>query len=209
MSENEELEVTGAPVDNTNQAETKKSFTQEDVDKIVRERLQREQNRWKTKFGDVDVDRYRQLIEKDENERLEQQKQRGEFEKILQETVGKKEKTISELQNRITQLQVDGGLLNAANSKRAINAQQVSALLRNQVRLGETGDPEVLDNNGNVRYTEAGTAMTIDQLVDEFLKTNPHFVSAGPAGSGTVCPMYRKKETANGYSKESIPSDLT
>lgn len=186
MSENDDIEVTGAPVDDTNQAETRKSFTQDDVDKIVRERLQREQSRWQKKFGDIDVDRYRQLIEKDESERLEQQKQRGEFEKILQETVGKKDKQLQELQNRLTQLTVDGNLLNAANAKRAINAQQVSALLRNQVRLGDSGEAEVLDSNGNVRYTDAGTAMTIDQLVDDFLRANPHFVSAGPSGSGVT-----------------------
>jgi len=188
MSEQENFEATGEPlVDNIeNQAgTTDKLFTQDDIDKIVRERLQREQKRWEKKYGDVDVDRYRELMSKEENERIEQQKQRGEFEKVLQETVAKKDQQYQELQRQLTEIRVDGNLLNAASSRRAINAQQVSQLLRNQVRLGDTGEAEVIDSNGNVRYTDKGTAMTVDQLVDDFLKANPHFVGAGPSGSGS------------------------
>jgi len=189
MSEQENLEATGEPLvdePTENQAETTdKMFTQDDIDKIVRERLQREQKRWEKKYGDVDVDRYRELMSKEENERIEQQKQRGEFEEILKSTVAKKDSTINDLQRQLTEIKVDGSLLSAASSRRAINAQQVSALLRNQVRLGDTGDAEIVDNNGNIRYTDDGTAMTVDQLVDSFLKENPHFVSAGPSGSGS------------------------
>ena len=164
---------------------TDKTFTQEEVDRIVRERLVREQKRFEKKYDGIDVDRYRQLLEKDEAERLEQQKQRGEFEEILKTTVAKKDAQYRELQNQLTQIKVDGNLLSAASARRAINAQQVSALLRNQVRLGETGEAEVIDNNGNVKYTDAGVPMTVDELVDSFLKENPHFVSAGPSGSGS------------------------
>lgn len=187
MSEQENFEATGEPeVDTQNQAETTdKFFTQDDIDKIVRERLQREQKRWEKKYGDVDVDRYRQLMEKDESERIEQQKQRGEFEEILKTTVSKKDSAIQDLQRQLTEIRVDGSLLTAASSRRAINAQQVSELLRNQVRLGDTGEAEVVDSNGNVRYTDDGTTMTVDQLVEDFLKSNPHFVSAGPNGSGS------------------------
>jgi len=192
MSEQEQdYGATGEPIDapdvsEPTQAETTdKTFTQDDVDKIVRERLDRERKRFEKKYGDVDIDRYRELTQREEDERIEQQKQRGEFEEILKNTVAKKDTAISELQRQLTEIKVDGSLLNAASSRRAINAQQVSALLRNQVRLGETGDAEIVDNNGNVRYTDAGTAMTVDDLVDSFLKENPHFVSAGPNGSGS------------------------
>lgn len=188
MSEQEDMMATGEPLDNNSEDQaqtTDKMFNQDDIDKIVRERLQREQKRWEKKYGDVDVDRYRQLTEKEENERLEQQKQRGEFEEILKSTVAKKDAQYKELQSQLTQIKVDGNLLSAASGRRAINAQQVASLLKGQVRLGDTGEAEVLDNNGNVRYTDAGTAMSVDDLVDNFLKENPHFVSAGPAGSGS------------------------
>lgn len=188
MSDQEDIMETGEPLDNNPQDQaqtTDKMFNQDDIDKIVRERLQREQKRWEKKYGDVDIDRYRQLTEKEESDRLEQQKKRGEFESILKDTVAKKDAQYKELQTQLTQIKVDGNLLSAASGRRAINAQQVASLLKGQVRLGETGEAEVLDNNGNVRYTEAGTAMSVDDLVDNFLKENPHFVSAGPAGSGS------------------------
>jgi len=191
MSEQEiETGATGEPIETSvsepTQAETTdKTFSQDDVDKIVRERLDRERKRLDKKYGDVDIDRYRQLTEKEEADRLEQQKQRGEFESILKETVAKKDSQYQELQRQLTEIKVDGSLLSAASGNRAINAQQVSALLRNQVRLGETGEAEVTDNNGNVRYTDDGMPMTVNDLVGSFLKENPHFVSSGPAGSGT------------------------
>lgn len=176
-----------APASESTQAETTdKTFTQDDVDKIVRERLDRERKRFEKKYGDVDVDRYRELTQREEDERLEQQKQRGEFEKILQETVAKHKNEYSALQQQLTEIKVDGSLLNAASSNRAINAQQVSALLRNQVRLGDTGEAEVIDNNGNVRYTDDGMPMSVDNLVESFLRDNPHFVSAGPSGTGSA-----------------------
>lgn len=176
-----------APASEPTQAETTdKTFTQDDVDKIVRERLDRERKRFEKKYGDVDVDRYRELTQREEDERLEQQKQRGEFEKILQETVAKHKNEYSALQQQLTEIKVDGSLLNAASSNRAINAQQVSALLRNQVRLGDTGEAEVIDNNGNVRYTDDGMPMSVDNLVESFLRDNPHFVSAGPSGTGST-----------------------
>lgn len=191
MSEQEQdFGTTGEPnetnVSEPTQVETMdKAFSQDDVDKIVRERLQREQKRWEKKYGDVDVDRYRQLTEKEEADRLEAQKQRGEFESILKETVAKKDNQYQELQRQLTEIKVDGSLLSAASSNKAINAQQVSALLRNQVRLGESGEAEVVDSNGSVRYTDDGTPMSVSNLVDTFLAENPHFVSAGPTGSGT------------------------
>jgi hypothetical protein len=190
MSE-QELEVTGTPqTDATaeveNQGTETKTFTQEDVDRILKDRLDRERKRFEKKFEGVDIDRYRQLAEKEENERIEQQKQRGEFEEILKSTVQKKDSTISDLQRQLTEIKVDGNLLNAASSARAINPQQVVSLLKNQVRLGETGEAEIVDNNNNVRYTDQGTAMTVNDLVKEFIDANPHFISAGPQGSGPI-----------------------
>ena len=41
------------------------------------------------------------------------------------------------------------------------------------------------DAEGNVRYTDNGTAMGVDDLVSEFLNQSPHFVQSGPSGSGT------------------------
>jgi len=76
-------------------------------------------------------------------------------------------------------------LLNAASSRRAVNPQQVVRLLKDQIRLSDGGDVEIVDDSGGARYMDSGSLMTVDDLVNEFLTTNPHFVSAGPSGSGS------------------------
>jgi hypothetical protein len=39
----------------------------------------------------------------------------------------------------------------------------------------------VLDDKGRVRNTDAGAPLAVDDLVREFLDSNPHFKSASPA----------------------------
>jgi hypothetical protein len=160
------------------------TFTQQDIDRIVKERIDRERKKFAKQFEGVDVDKYRELTAKEESIRLEQEKKQGNFEKILQETVGKKDQTIQQLQQQLHSIKVDGSLLNAASSNRAVNPQQVVRLLKDQIRLGDSGDVEVLDDTGEARFNDAGKLMSVDELVGEFLTANPHFVSAGPSGSG-------------------------
>jgi len=76
-------------------------------------------------------------------------------------------------------------LVSAAAQHRAVNAEQVKQLLKNSVRLGDTGDVEVLDDKGQVRYTDKGTPYQVNDLVGEFLKANPHFVAAGATTSNS------------------------
>ena len=184
-----EEQVTGSPtVENDFTAETqetKTGFTQEDLDRIVKERLSRERQKILKQYEGVDVEKYRALLEAEEKKAIEEQHKRGEFEKILQTTVSKKDQAIQQLQRELQAIKVDGAVLNAASGRKAVNPQQVVRLLKDQIRLNEAGQVEVVDENGSVRYTDDGTAMTADELVNEFLTANPHFVGAGPAGTGS------------------------
>ena len=171
--------------------EANKGFNQEDIDRIVKERLSRERQKILKQYEGVDVERYRQLLDQEEKKAQEEQVKRGEFEKILQSTVSKKDTQIQQLQKELQAIKVDGTLLNAASSRKAINPQQVVRLLKEQIRLNDTGEVEVLDESGSVRYNDQGTAMTVDELVGEFLNTNNHFVNAGPAGTGSQSSVAR------------------
>lgn len=162
------------------------AFTQEDIDRIVKERLDRERKKFQKQFEGIDINKYRELTAKEEQTRLEQEKARGNFEKVLQETVSKKDATIQQLQQQLHSIKVDGSLLNAASTFKAVNPQQVVRLLKDQVRLGETGEVEILGDDGSARYNDKGKLMSVDELVNEFLTSNPHFVGAGPSGSGAV-----------------------
>ena len=70
-------------------------------------------------------------------------------------------------------------ILSAAAKYNAVNADQVKALLSNQVRMNADGDVEVVDSKGSVRYNDKGEPIGVEDLVREFLDSNPHFVSAG------------------------------
>lgn len=167
------------------QEENTKTFTQEDLDKVVAERVARERNKYEKKFSGIDLDRYHELVSEQENKELEARKQRGEFEKILEDTVSKKDTVISDLRNQIHSIKIEGALLNAASNRKAVNAEQVTRLLQNQVRLSEDGEVEVTDAQGNARYTDSGKLMSVDQYVAEWLDANPHFVASTPGGSGS------------------------
>ena len=124
------------------------------------------------------------MLQKEEDSILEEQKKRGEFEKILKDTAEKKDQRIAQLHNQLNSIKVDDALLQASSKYKAINPAQVVQLIKSQVRLNEAGDVEVVDKNGTPRYAESGELLTVDNLVKEFLDTNPHFISAGPSGSG-------------------------
>jgi len=52
--------------------------------------------------------------------------------------------------------------------------------------LNEMGTVDVIDHRtGQVRYNDKGDPIQVKDLVSEFLQANPHFVTAGPTGSGT------------------------
>ena len=164
---------------------TTRSFTQEELDKIVADRIARERGKYEKKYSGIDLDRYNHLMEAEEKRIQEEQKARGEFESILKSTVEKKDSVINQLKTELQAVKVDGQLLNIASANRVVNPQQVVRLLKDQVRLAETGDVEVIDpRTGQLKYSESGDPYGINDLVGEFLKENPHFVAAAPAGTG-------------------------
>lgn len=137
-----------------------------------------------------DPDELRQLKSSAEKARTEEQMQKGEFEKVLQDMAAKKDAEIQKKDEVIRQYKVDTPLLNSAAKNRSINPEQVSALLKPQLRLGEDGAVEVVDSNGQVRYNDGGVALGVDDLVNEFLNANPHFVSPTPSTTNTKSNVF-------------------
>jgi hypothetical protein len=167
-------------------AESTRVYTQVELDAIAAEVRRKTEAKIAKKYEGVDVEAYKSLVQKEEQLKLEEQKRKGEFEKILKEQADKAQQKIQTLSSELAKIKVDGALINAASTKKAINPEQVARLVRDQVRMSEAGEVEVVDpKSGQVKYTETGDPMTIDGLVSEWLKTNPHFVTAGPAGGGS------------------------
>ena len=187
-SQIEQVKETTGDSDSQVEATTTESrnLSQEEVNRIVAERVERERKKFERKFADVDLERYQQLTEAEEARKVEDQKKRGQFEEILKETVHKKDSVIQTLQQELHNIKIDGAMLNIASKKRAVNPEQVVNLVKNSVRMNETGEVEVVDTKTNtVRYTDNGDPMGMEDLVSEFLTANPHFLSATAKGSGT------------------------
>lgn len=181
--------------------EVNNALSQDDVNRIVAERVAREKAKFEKKYSGVDLDLYNQLVEEKDVARQTEMEKRGEFEKLLKEQAEKFTGKINQYQTELSSIKIDGALLNEASSNKAINPQQVVQLLKGQVKLNEAGTVDVVDSNGQVRYDENGEALKVSSLVNEFLSANPHFVSAGPSGSGT----------SNGVGKQNpvVDNDVT
>ena len=164
-----------------------RTFTQADLDKVVADRVSRERRKYEKKYDGVDLDQYQDLVQKAEKERQAQLKAKGDFEKILKEQAEKKDTQINQLMTQVKNIRVDGALLDTASKFKAVNPGQVATLIKDQVKLNETGDVEIVDpKTGQTRYKEDGNHMSIEDLTQEFLTANPHFVAASPAGAGTT-----------------------
>jgi hypothetical protein len=163
-----------------------KTYTQAELDGLMAEVRKKAEAKYDKKYGQVDVEHYRNLLEKEESEKIAKAKEKSEFEKLLKDNAEKYNSKISSLTSELTKIKVDGALINAASTKKAINPDQVARLVRENIKMSEAGDVEVIDpKTGQTRYTENGDPLTVDGLVSEFLQTNPHFVSAGTPGGGS------------------------
>jgi len=127
----------------------------------------------------------RALKEQFDNKRFEEQKGKGEFESILKDLASKKDAEIARRDQIIAQYRVDSPLVETAAKYRAVAPEQVKSLLRNNIRLTQDGEVEVVDHSGTTRYKDNGEPMGVEDLVKSFLDANPHFVAAGPSTTQT------------------------
>tara|TARA_R110000803_G_scaffold24935_3_gene59783 strand:- start:675 stop:1376 length:702 start_codon:yes stop_codon:yes gene_type:complete len=169
----------------TQESVSENTLTQDDVNRIVAERVAREKAKFEKKYSNVDVDHYKNLVEEQELRSQQELEKRGEYEKLLKDQAEKFQGKLHQYESELHTIKVDGALLNEASSAKAVNPSQVAALLKSQIKLNDAGAVDVVDSNGQVRYDESGNPLKVASLVNEFLTANPHFVSAGPNGSGT------------------------
>jgi hypothetical protein len=182
-----------------NQAQATKTYSQKEVDDMMARMKSSLQKKLLKPYEDLgDPDELRQLRTEAEKRQQEQQIKRGEFEKTLQELAAKKDAEIQKRDSVIKEYKVNTPLLSAAAEYRAVNAEQVKALLNNNVRLNQDGEVEVVDVKGSVRYNDKGEPLGVRDLVKEFLDTNPHFVQPTPATTHT------KSSVSNGSSNNKL-----
>ena len=161
------------------------NLKQSDLEKLIQKRVGHVTKNFEKKYAGIDPEQARKLLEEKENKEIEDQKARGEFEKILKEQAEKSNKEIAGLRSEIEKVKVDGALLNAASKNSAINPEQVKDLLKGNVKLTDDGKVEILAENKQPIYNKDGDLKSIDEYVKDFITENPHFQTATPSGSGS------------------------
>lgn len=194
--------ATDAQENSENQAQADKTYSQAEFDKHMAGLKKSLASKYERQYAELgNLDELRELKTEAEKRKQEEQIKRGEFEKTLQELAAKKDDEIKKRDHIIMEYRVNSPILDAAARYRAVAPEQVKALLANGVRLGEGGDVEVLDKEGNVRYDDSGKAFTVDSYVKEFLDSNPHFVQPGSSTTNTktnIAPKSSKGSFALG-----------
>jgi len=195
MEENQ-VEQTAEPnaeVQETEQKPVENTFTQDQVTEIVKKRLAQERSQMYKKLGVDDIDIAVTAVKTQKDLEEKQKIQKGEFEEILKNKTQEWNSERANLESQLKDIKINKSLLSSASKNKAINPDQVVSLLQPQIKLNESGNVEILDNNGLPRYNSKGELFTTDELVQEFLTQNPHFVSATPSGSGTVSNVDRQE----------------
>jgi hypothetical protein len=165
---------------------TTKTFTQDEVNAILAKTKSQLEKKYTSKYEELgDPDTLKQIVSEHQKSQQEQALKRGEFDRIIQELAAKKDAEIQKRDKVIESFKVETPIVDAAARYRAVNPDQVKALIRNQVRLSPEGEVEVLDDKGVVRYDDSGKPVSVDSFVQSWLQSNPHFVSAAPATTNT------------------------
>jgi len=181
--------ATDASLEDEGQAQEKFYSQKEFDDAMAKTRAAVERKVTKQFEGLGDLEELKTIKSQIENKKFEEQKSKGDFDSILKEMASKKDAEIARRDQIIAQYRVDSPLLETAAKYRAVAPEQVKALLRNNIRLTQDGEVEVVDNNGTTRYKDSGDPMGVEDLVKSFLDANPHFVAAGPSTTQTKSGM--------------------
>ena len=176
-------DVQVAEVKETKTDETKPSttFNQEDVDRIVKQRLEAEKSKHQRQIDEVKKQEEEALKAK----QVQEAKSKSELEKLMRERIAEKDTEILNYKQAIKKERIDNSVLSVASKMNAINPQQVVDLLKSDIKLNDDNRIEILDNNSNIRYNEKGELLTIEQRVKEFLDANPHFSQGSKSGTGS------------------------
>jgi hypothetical protein len=178
-----------------------KTFTQDEVNALMARTKSQLEKKYASRYEDLgDPDELKAIVQQHRKHQEEQQLKRGEFDKIIQDLASKKDAEIQKRDKIIESFKVETPILEAAAKHRAVNPEQVKALIRNAVRLNQDGEVEVLDEKGGVRYDDSGRPLSVDSFVQTWLQSNPHFVSATPSTTAS------RSAVSNGATK---PLDIS
>ena len=128
--------------------EASPQFTQEDLDRIIKQRLEAEKAKNQRALDEIKVKEQEALKEKE----IKEAKTKADLENLMKSRITEKDVEIKKMQDMIKKEKVDNSILSVASKNKAINPSQVVQLIKNKVRYTDDNRIEILDNNINIRY---------------------------------------------------------
>src|SRR6056300_1019513 len=127
------------------QEQAKKEFIkndkghQIDIDKVVGERLKRQERLIAEELGVESLEQAKLVIE--ERRKLEEEKQleRGKFDDVIKKRTEEFNEKITKLESELKNERIDKQLISAASKYNAINPDQIRELMKHEVRLSAEG----------------------------------------------------------------------
>lgn len=186
MSDNTSATTEATEATDQTQTQATKTFSQDEVNAMMAKTKAQLEKKFASRYEDLgDPDELRSIVTEYRRQQTEHEVKRGNFDKVLQDVVTKKDEVINRQAKMIEEFKVNTPILDAAARHRAVNPEQVKALIRNNVRLNEDGEPEVVDEKGQVQYDDNGRRVNVDNFVQRWLSQNPHFVQPTPSTTAT------------------------
>jgi hypothetical protein len=158
------------------------TFNQEDVDRIVKQRLEAEKSKHQRMLDEAKKQEQELAREKE----IQEAKTKADLENLMKQRIADKDKELADWKAKVKTINVDNSLLAIASKNNAIAPDQVVSLLKSEVNYNDDGRVEILDNNKNIRYNSKGELLTLEERVNEFLDANPHFRKGSLSGSGSL-----------------------
>ena len=158
------------------------TFNQEDVDRIVKQRLEAEKSKHQRMLDEAKKQEQELAREK----QIQEAKTKADLENLMKQRIAEKDKELADWKSKVKTINVDNSILALASKNNAIAPDQVVSLLKSEVNYNDDGRVEILDNNKNIRYNSKGELLTIEDRVKEFLDANPHFRKGSLSGSGSL-----------------------
>ena len=157
------------------------TFNQEDVDRIVKQRLEAEKSKHQRMLDEARKQEEELVKEKE----IQEAKTKADLENLMKQRIADKDKELADWKSKVKTINVDSSILSLASKNNAIAPDQVVSLLKHEVNYNDDGRVEILDNNKNIRYNTKGELLTIEDRVNEFLDANPHFRKGSLSGTGS------------------------
>ena len=164
------------------------SFNQEDVDRIVKQRLEAEKQKHQRMLDEQKKKEDDALKEK----QIQEAKTKADLENLMKERIAEKDKELADWKSKVKTINVDNSIMAHASKNNAIAPDQVVSLLKNEVNYNDDGRVEILDHNKNIRYNSKGELFSLEDRVKEFLDVNPHFRKGSLAGTGSTSSIEGK-----------------